>query len=130
MGKRRELNIIVQEHEGEAEEPLPRQPAQFDLGGTQNEQFYAEHNNQTEGEIQGEPFSSSSSFFQHSVLLTLILLLLDCYTEKEEHIGRDVLDGARCLVCGAAPTVCSRVRVAIRAAGRAAGPGAVAWQGA
>ena len=45
----KEPNIIVQEHKGEAEENLPEQPELFDRGGTQNEQFYAAHNNQTEG---------------------------------------------------------------------------------
>ena len=43
---------------------------------------------------------------------------------------KNVLDGARRLVRGAAPKVCSRVRAAARAAGRAAGPDAPARQGA
>ena len=71
-----------------------------------------------------------SLFFQYPVLLTLVLLLLDHHKEKEERRGRDVLDGARRLVRGAAPTVRGRVRAAVRAAGRAAGPDAPARWGA
>ena len=99
----RKPTTVVQEHKGDAEEALPEQPERFDRGGTQNERLYAAHNNQTEGGIHGESFSSSSSFFQYPVLLTLILLLLDPNKEKEERRGRDVLDGV-CLR-EAAPTV-------------------------
>ena len=69
-------------------------------------------------------------FFQYPVLLTPVLLLLDHHEEKEERRGRGVLDDACHLVRGAAMTVRGRVRVVIRAAGCAAGPDALARQGA
>ena len=94
VGEVKEHNILAQEHEDEAEEPLPGQPERFDWGGMQNERYFAAHNNQMEGGIKGESFSSSSSFFQCPVLLTLVLLLIDHHKEKEERRGRDVLDTA------------------------------------
>ena len=77
--------------------------------------------------MQGEPFSSSSTFFLYSVLLTLVLLLLDRHAEKKEQNGYDVLNDARHLIHGAAPTVCGRVQ---EAGPGAAGPDAAARQGA
>ena len=62
VGELKEPNIITQEHKEEAEECLPERPVQFDQGGMQNERFFAAHDNQTEGGIQGGSFSSSSSF--------------------------------------------------------------------
>ena len=63
VGEVKEPNILVPEHKGETEEPLPKQPERVDRGGMQNEQFYAAHKNQTEGGLHGKSFSSSSSFF-------------------------------------------------------------------
>jgi hypothetical protein len=93
----RESNFIVQEHEGEAEEPLPGQPERFDPGGAQDERFLQHTTIKQRGGYTG---------------------------------GRDVLDSARRLVCGAVPTVRGRVWAAVRAAGRAAGPDTPAQQGA
>ena len=100
---------FAQDHKDKAEEPFPEQPEQFDRGGMQNEQYFAAHDNQMEGGIKGESFSSSFSFFQYPVLITLVLLFINHHKEKEERRGRSVLDGARRLVRGAAPTVRGRV---------------------
>ena len=68
MRERKEVKDLAQEHEDAAEEPLPKEPARFDREGTQNEQFYLAHNNQTEGGYKVSPFlllplfSSSLSF--------------------------------------------------------------------